>query len=417
MPLFIVHAKTYSGEDRHLEREADSRQALAARLMSEGLLPVRIADAASPGGLLRPLLARLGPKISRLSGDSAALPRPTKAEVMAFARNMSSLLRSGMDVEGALRSLEKENKGNMRRITGELSKGVRQGQQLSAAMAACGCFTTFQVRIVRAGEYGGMLAESLARIASSLRQEIALKARVRHAVAYPSFVLCFGILSVLIMIFFILPRFVSMYREIDADLPWLTDLLLGVGQIADRHKVWLLPAVILGLVALVAGAIRFAKTPAAGALRLKLPAWGQVLRQFEEAAFLRNLGILMQSGIPVPQSLRICAEVGGNSVFGLAAERILEGVSRGHRLSAEMRRQNIFSESVLNLVSIGENGGELSALLLDTAESMEERANEQVSKLLTYLEPLLILAVGVVMGLLVVAMLTPIFSLSAGLRK
>lgn len=393
------------GRTRTLVRKAESRRALLASLRAEGLTPVRVEEMREDeeAGLTG---------LFKLTGR-----RPRRAQMQAFMSHFATLLRSGMDLARALNTLQSETSpGPLRVAIGALAEHVRQGESLSAAMARVGIFTPFQLNIVRAGEYGGALPQALARIAQSIERDMEMRSRIRNAVAYPAFLICFGLASMAVMMLFILPKFLRIYDEMHARLPMMTALLLRTSSLARAYGPWLIPlAAILG-VAAFRYVTRFRENPAADRVRMRLPLIGPIVREVEVGRFLRTMGTLLQSGIPATQSLRICSEITGSAIFAAAAAAIEKGVQTGGRISAEMRRQGLFSESVVNLVAVGEESGELDGLLLETAETIEKRVDELVKVMLTFLEPLLILVVGVIIGVIVMSMLLPIFSLSAGLR-
>jgi type IV pilus assembly protein PilC len=406
MPSFNATVKIPSGETRTFRRDADSERSLLAGLRADGFAPLKVTEVeTAPSWDIGAAFRRGGEE------------KPRRKDMQEFIRNLATLLRSGMDLERAVRTLEKESRGLLRRALGGMVERVREGDSLSAAMTRAKIFTPFQINIVRAGEYGGDLHAALARIASSMERESDLRSRVRNAVAYPIFLICFGLLSFLIMLIFILPKFMRIYEQMNVKLPFLTSVLLKVSTTLHTHGIWILP--LAGTIAFLTFRymLQFRQNLAADRFRLRIPFLGKTLCEMEVAAFLRTLGLLVQSGIPVAQSLGILTKVIGSASFGRAASNIEEGVQKGNRLSAEMRREGLFSETIVNLVSVGEESGRIEELLLETSEQMEGRIDQQVKGLITLLEPILILIVGTIIGLMVMAMLLPIFSLSAHIKR
>lgn len=404
MALYTAKVKSPSGQTQTLRREADCPASLRAALRAEGLVPVQLEEQSAR-------------KDATGGAGPARAKKPRRREMQAFMSNFATLLRSGMDLERALRTLEKETSGPLRGVLGGLAERVRHGDSLSAAMAKAEIFTPFQLSVIRAGEFGGNLHYAFARIASALEREMELRAKIRNAVAYPSFLIFFGLASLAVMMLFVLPKFLRIYSEMKATLPWLTTLMLKTSAVLQTHGIWIIPLVGLAGYSAVRYLLRFRENLAADRLRLKIPLLGRIIQNMEVATFLRTLGLLIQSGIPVAQALNISAKVLGSAVFIQAAQEIEKGVQMGSRLSAEMRRHGLFSESVLNLVAVGEESGQLENLLLETAETIEKRIDELVKGMLTFLEPVLILVVGAIIGLIVMSMLLPIFSLSSVLRK
>jgi type II secretory pathway component PulF len=406
MAQFTVTAKRDDGETLELTRIASSRSALVSALRAEGLTPVSVADASDPPGLL-----------SSGNGTSARIARPRKKALHAFLSNLAVLLRSGMDLERCLRTLERESKGPMRSIIAEMLRRVRQGDRLSEAMVRTGAFSDFHTRVVRAGEYGGDLHEALGRIAATVEREAEIRGKIRNAVAYPAFLVVLGSASFVLMLTLILPKFAKMYEELGSDLPLATDIMLRTSQAVTAHAFWLLPLVGVLAFVMIRAMLQFRESTRIDRLRMRIPLLGNLVRDIEAAAFLRNLGLLVQSGLPVSQALAVCAQVADSAVFADAAREIERGVHHGESLSAEMRRTDLFSETILNLVAVGEESGNLAHLMLDCSETMERRMDDLIRGALTILEPVLILAVGCLIGLMAMATVLPIFSLSSGIRR
>jgi type II secretory pathway component PulF len=318
-----------------------------------------------------------------------------------------------MDIERCLRTLERESKEPLQSVLKHIMERVRQGESLSEAMAKAEVFSPFHIRIIRAGEFSGNLHLALTRIASVIEREAEIRSRIRNAVAYPLFLVGFGILSFCSILLFILPKFTTVYREMGSKLPFTTSVLLDISSFLRTSAFWLLPLIAVGAFILFHYAFQFRNNPATDRFRMGLPVIGQAVREIHTAALLRNLGLLLQSGLPITQSLDICAKISDSAIFAKAVTEIEKGVEQGARISVEMRRQNLFSETVLNLVSVGEESGRLDALLLQTSEEMEKKMDQIVKGAVALLEPFLILTVGILIGLMVIATLLPIFSLSA----
>ena len=405
MPQFLAKVKTQSGQTLSLERQSESQAACIRSLRAEGFVPMEVQESASR--LRTGLFGGL---------SQASTHKPKRKQMQSFMSNFATLLRSGMDLERSLRTLEKEAAPPLRGLLSLLAERVRQGESLSAAMTQTEAFSPFHVSIIRAGEYGGNLSLALQRICRSIERELELRARIRNAVAYPAFLICFGLASLIVMMLFVLPKFLKIYQEMKADLPLVTSLLLKTSGLLQTHGIWIFPLLILIGAAGVQYLFRFRENLSADRFRMKIPLLGAIIQDIETALFLRTLGLLIQSGIPIVQSLQIYARIAGSAIFFKASLEIEKGVQMGRKLSGEMRRQGIFSETTLNLVAVGEESGQLDQLLLETSDGMEKRIDDLVQALLTILEPLLIIIVGIIIGLIVISMLLPIFNLSAAIR-
>jgi len=227
----------------------------------------------------------------------------------------------------------------------------------------------------------------------------------------------FGFVSFTIMIVFILPKFTGIYKEMGTELPLLTSVLLRISSIIRQNALWLLPLGAFLIFTAVKYLLQFRQNSALDALRMKIPVLGRLVREMEVAALIRTLGLLLESGLPIAKALNMCARVCGSAIFSRAVLEIERGVLKGGKLSSEMRKQQLFPETVLSITSVGEESGRLEELLLSTSEEMEARMDEIVAGIVTFIEPVLIIAIGILIGLMVMATLLPIFKLSAGLRR
>lgn len=406
MPSFIAKVKTLQGANQTLRRDAESQAALISVLRTEGLVPVQVQVAEA-----KPASGRFTQFIPRFSKQ-----KPGRKQMQAFMENFATLLRSGMDLERALKTLEKEASEPLSGVIRSLGEQVRQGEALSAAMARTNTFDPFHISVVKAGEYGSNLGGALKRIAQSIQRQLEMRSKIRNAVAYPAFLICFGLASMAVMMLFVLPKFLKIYKELKADLPLMTSLMLRASDLLQTHGIWILPLAAVVIGGTVRYLLRFRENLAADRFRMRLPLLGAIIQNAQTAAFLRTLGLLIQSGIPVVQALQIYGRIAGSAIFMAATREIEKGVQLGGKLSGEMRRQGIFTESILNLVAVGEESGQLDQLLLETSERMEAQLDELVRTMLTFLEPLLIIVVGIIIGLIVISMLLPIFSLSSAIR-
>jgi type IV pilus assembly protein PilC len=407
MPLFDVTVKSLSGETQSFERDSENRFALLASLRKEGWVPVEITESLSAKNVsgIGQLLGRNGVRV------------PKRKDLRTFMSSFSTLLRSGMDLDRCLKTLEKESREPLRGILGEMSRSIRQGASLSEAMGQSRAFSEFDIRVIRAGEYGGNLQRALGQIATALERESDVRSKVRNAVAYPAFLLVFGSFAFFIMLFFILPKFSDIYVQMGAKLPISTQIMLNTSVFFRSNFIWILPLLLVFGGGMLKFILQFRKNVVLDRLRMRVPGLGKLIQEMEVATFLRSLGFLLQSGLPVTHSLQLVSKVLNSVIFSSAAIDIEEGVQKGGKISTEMRKHNLFSETVLNLVAVGEESGNLDSLMLEVSEEMEQRMDQLIKGALTLLEPLLILAVGCIIGLMVMATLLPILSLSAGLRR
>ncbi len=398
MPRYVINAKTPAGESRTIEREAGTQTELLSALLSENLTPVSIRDADT----------RTSGRVTR---------RPSDREVARFLEGFADLLRAGLDISLCLSTLERECGSSMAPVVNRIARDIDGGARLSESMERTGIFPRVHCRILRAAEHSGNLEKGLRRSSADLLRRLEIRASVIQAVAYPAFVVGFGLVSLLVMILFVLPKFAAIYQGMNATLPPVTSALLNGSVFLRAYGVWI-SLVVLVFAVLLWHQRKHPRIRRIGdVIRNSLPFVGAIFRDGEVASTLRNLGILIQSGIPIAQSLDIGASISSSERFAHALRNVASGVRSGRRLSSELRQSGLFKESVLGVVAVAERSSRLDSTLLETAERIEKETDQSIRKLLVLLEPILILLVGMIVGVMVIAMLLPIFSLSSSIQR
>jgi len=265
---------------------------------------------------------------------------------------------------------------------------------------------------VRAGEKGGVLEPTLQRLAELLREAQEFREAVVSAAIYPALLTMVGAGAVVFLLTFVIPRFGEIFTDLGQDLPAPTQVLLTVSGAVKSY--WWLGALI-GLVCVFAGRVALSSPGGRLALHrlvLRLPLAGDVVLKSEVAQFARVLGTLLKSGVPVVSALSVVREMIGNQVLATAVERLGEGVKRGAGLAVPMAEDGAFPPLARHMVRIGEETGRLEEMLLRVADAYEAEVRKLVKRLTGLLEPVIILAMGLVVGFIVVAMLMAIFSIS-----
>jgi type II secretory pathway component PulF len=274
MPTFIAKVKTLSGVTQMLERDAESQSALLSVLRAEGFVPVTVRIASSK------------PESHGFQMPSLVFSRkPGRKQIQAFMNNFAALLRSGMNLERSLKTLEKEASEPLRGVLGNLVEHVRQGEPLSAAMARTNVFNPFHVNVIKAGEYGGNLTGALQRISQAIEREMELRSRIRNAVAYPAFLICFGLLSLAIMMLFVLPKFLTIYQEMNAKLPLVTSIMLKTSGFLRIHGIWMIPLLGVAIGGSLRYLFRFRENLSADRLRMGFPLIGTIFVMWRQPRF------------------------------------------------------------------------------------------------------------------------------------
>jgi type IV pilus assembly protein PilC len=289
---------------------------------------------------------------------------------------------------------------------------VQAGQTFSKALGRHpGAFTPLYVNMVRAAEEGGVLDEILNRLAGYLEKDEDTRTKVKSAMVYPSIVMGFSVLMTGILVFFILPKFGSIFRELDVELPITTRLLLDASSNAVRY--FYVPIVLV--VGALIGYKAYARTPAGrlniDSLKLKVPMFGDLLRKLSIARFARTMATLMKSGIKTPHGLEIVAATSGNAVIERTVLLARDYVMRGERLSTPLGHGGVFPDMVVQMIAVGEETGRVDDMLFKIADFYESEVEAAIKALTSIIEPVLIVVLGVLVGFVAVSVISPIYDL------
>ena len=402
MALYRYKALNARGELLDGQMEAAGEAEVAARLQEQGHLPVE-ARPASAGG-----------------GDPAwrALFRPRPfagARLVQFTQQLATLLGAGQPLDRALTILlELPEDEAAKRTIEDIREAVRGGAPLSTALERQhGAFGRLFVNMVRAGEAGGSLHETLQRLADYLERSRALRARVVNALVYPAILLAMVGLSLLFLLGYVVPQFASMYDSLDAELPWFSRLVLGLGVFVRDWWIVILAVPLLALLWLD----RKRRDPAfmlafdGWLLRRKLA--GSLVARLDTARLARTLGTLLRNGVPLLAALGIARNVLDNRVLAADVEAAADEVKNGIGLSAALGRGKRFPRLALQMIQVGEESGALDAMLLKTADTFEQETSVAMDRLLAALVPAVTLVLALVVGLVIMAVLSPIYDLTS----
>ena len=387
--------------------EAGEAAAVVARLQDRGLIPIRVGAAAGRKADAAPgkgLVAATGGRFQRRIGQR---------HLLIVTQELSALLTAGLPLDRCLLSItELADHPELKRILEQVLNAVRGGKSLADALAEHPFFPPLYVNMVRAGELGGFLDTALARLSEYLERAQDLRREVMTALTYP--VILTGALgcSLIFLLVYVLPRFSQLFSDMDRAMPLPARIVMGTSD-AIRAYWWV--AVIAGSVGFVAFR-RWVATPA-GRLRwdqrkLKFIGIGMVLRKMEVASLARTLGTLMKSGVPMIQALGTVRAIVGNQVIANAVNDVEVGVREGAGISNPLARSGAFPTLAVQMIAVGEETGKLDDMLLRVADYYDRDVRAQINQAIRYLEPVLILVMGLAVGAVVVSMLMAIFSVN-----
>ena len=385
--------------------EADEEKKVVAELQTLGLIPIRIALTKGNG-------KRLGLNVSEQF--LSLFFGVSSKDVMVFTQDLATLLEAGLPVDRALTLLiESAEKDRFKMVVNDILKTVQGGGYLSDALAKHPrAFTSFYVSMARAGEAGGVLEAVLSRLGEFLESAQELKDYIKSAMVYPIFLVGVGGVSIIVLLTFVIPKFSIIFSDMGQTIPLSTQLLLGVSELLQSY--WWAILTLLGAGYFFIG--KYINTPA-GRLKfdrkkMNFPVVGDLIKKIEVARFARTLGTLTKSGVPILQALTLVKDIMGNKVISAAMEKVYARVKEGDRLSKPLRDTGIFPPLAIQMITVGEETGRLDRMLLRVAESYEKMVRNTVKRLISLLEPAMILLMGLVVGFVVVSMLMAVFSMN-----
>jgi type IV pilus assembly protein PilC len=396
---YAYRVRTREGRVLEGKMEADGEGAVAARLRSQGLVPLQISKDA---------------KVSLKMEIKLREKKVKLKDLAVFSRQFATMINSGLSLLRSLNILAEQSENpTLAKTVGALRDDVEKGSSLSSAMSKHPkVFSKLYVSMVRAGETGGQLDTVLVRTAETFESDYKLRQKVKSAMTYPVIVAGISMLLVTIMLIFVVPTFAAMFENLGGELPLLTKLLLAV---STQARV-LVP---LAVVLLVAGFVGYKRLRAAnpGArlrfdqIKLKLPVFGQLFSKIALSRFSRTLALLLRAGVPVLQALDIVGDTTGNEVLARAAHDVRESVRGGESMAEPLMKHGVFPPMVVQMISVGEDTGALDAMLDKISDFYDQEVEATTESLTALIEPLMIAGLGGIVGTMVIALYLPMFKI------
>lgn len=399
MATFTYTAKRDRGNPFSGELVADNKAAVVAQLRRKGLTVLKLEE---KRGL---------PSLSEMLENSKRIKVRDKA---VFARQFSTMINSGLAVLRALYVLEEQTENTrFKKIIASVREDVEAGMPLSDAMERYPvAFDRLYVAMVRAGEAGGVLDQTLNRLATQLEKDDSLRRTIKAAMAYPILIAAFAMLVMMGMLMFIIPIFADMYADLGGELPSLTRVMMGISNLLKGY--WFIVFPVIGLA--IWGLIRLKNTEQGrrnwDRIKLKLPMkLGPVIQKIALARFSRTLATLVSSGVPILQSIEITGKTSGNYVIEASMLDVKESVRAGESIAKPLARVPVFPAMVTHMISIGEETGALDSMLNKIADFYEDEVEAAVKSLTSIIEPIMMIFVGGLVGLIVISMYLPMFNM------
>jgi len=331
----------------------------------------------------------------------------------SFSRQLSAMLAAGMPIVASLEALEEQTDNpNFKMVIRQIKSDIENGSAFSDALRQFpSIFDDLYANMVRGGETGGQLAETIGRLASFLESNARLRKKVKSAMTYPTVVLCLAIGIAAAMITFVVPVFVQMFADFKATLPAPTQFLVNLSNFMRKNGAF----VIIGIVVAIILFKRWKSTPA-GAYAfdqfvLKTPVFGELTKKVAAARFARTFGQLIRSGVPILTALEIVSGATGNKVAEKVILNARQAVEKGEPLSSAMLNQTVFPPMLVRMLQAGEKTGKVDEMMDSIANFYDAEVENMLSALTSLLEPLLMVFLGVIVGGIVVCMFLPIFKM------
>jgi len=399
MALFTYKAINSLGETEEGLRDAVSEGLLIAALQSEGYIPVRVAPASSRS------FFSLGRKQSKLS----------QKDVTLFTGELATLLESGLPLDKSLLVLMDLTEDNERlsKLIAKVLEKVKGGSSLAAALEMqSGIFTKFYLNMIRAGEAGGSLGEVLTRLSEYLESSQELKDTVSTALIYPAILMIMSFASLFIMLTFVVPQFTEMFESAGKALPVSTQIVVALAEWLQSYW-WVLIGAILG----VSSYMRFqmadpVRKKVWDGYLLKMPLFGNILLNKETANISRTLGTLLGNGVSIISALVIVRETVDNLVVAAAIQDTEEQLKQGRHMSDALLEKGLFPKMAMQMIKMGEETGRLEEMLLRVATIYDKQLRVAISRMLAFLEPALIITLGLMIAGIIVSILLAILSVN-----
>lgn len=406
MPVFQYEALDEKGNEVKAEIEALSSKEAISKIRNKGFFPTKV-HAKGAGKKVKAKTAAK-PKKRRGAGGKVNV----KA-ICNFARQLSTLQDAGLAILRSLRILEQQQKGGtLKRIIGYVADDIEGGATLSEAMSRYPrCFNRLFVNMIAAGEVGGVLDIILSRLADFMEKAQRLKSKVKGAMVYPIVVMSAALLIVLGLMIFIIPTFSEVLMDMsegEAGLPPLTQALMDISDWLI-HGGWMVmiisPFAFIATLKLIR---RFrAGRYALDTVNLKLPVAGTIIYKTSVARWTRTLGTLISAGVPILEALNITRETAGNEVYTSMLGKVHAAIRQGDTFANPLRQSKTVDSLVVNMIDVGEETGDMDKMLEKVANNFDEEADVLVSSMMSLLEPIMILVLGVLVGTIVIAMFLP----------
>ena len=408
MPVFQYEAMDNTGLEVKDTIEAQTEQEATTLIREKGFFVTKIAE--------RNRKKKKSDGKKKTSGKrkkTFTIGGVRPKQLTTFTRQLSTLQDAGLPILRSLRILEGQTKpGPLKNSLGDVIEDIESGSTLSEAMAKQPkAFDNLYVNMVKAGEAGGALEVILQRLADFKEKSMSLKRKVKGAMIYPCAVISVAVVIVTFIMVYIIPKFKKIFEDFETDLPQITKTLIAMSDWVAAYW-YLIPAFPVALWLL----IKIIKKNKTGAyivdrISLKIPLLGKIIEKSTVARVCRTLGTLIASGVPILEGIIIARDTSGNHVFMRAFDNIYTAIREGETIAVPLKEARIVDDLVVNMVDVGEETGALDSMLYKVADVYDEEVEVLVEGLISLLEPIMVVVLGLVVGFIVIALFMPLIKL------
>jgi len=401
---FVFKAKNKLGEVREGTIDASTVEAAVEVLQKGGFFPMRITPESEVNPVTKAFLKYYD--------------RVTEKEQVIFFRQLAILIEARVPVVAALTAINEQTPNKFfSRVIRDIVISIEDGLPFSDALEKQGdVFSPLSINIIRAGEASGNLKKSVEYVADNIEKNYKLVSQVRSAMMYPAIIMVVFFIIGFLVVSFILPKLAIMIREISADVPWYTQVVIGVGDFMAKFW-WAVAVIIFGC---VGGVIYYLRTNEGkkewDEIKINLPIVGVIYRYVYISRFAENLAVLLVGGIPIIRALTIVSTVIGNGVYEKVILKTAEQVKIGGNMSDVLSKSPIFPPVVSHMIRIGEESGQVDAVLTHIAKFYDQETDMMTKNLSTLIEPVLMMIIGTAVGFMAFAVLMPIYNIAGQIK-
>lgn len=400
MPVFTYKSKDMGGTLIKGEMEFNSKEELINHLLTKKLIPIEIKSKNAWNTDLNQL-PFLKPKVKT-------------EDIAIFCRQFAVMIESGISIGGTLDILRKQIENiSFKEIIQNIHEEVQKGRSLSEAMREHKIFPLILLNMIEAGEVSGNLDSTMNQMALHFEKEMKMQRQIKKAMSYPVIVMAVMIVVVIGLLVFVVPRFVGMFEDSNAELPGVTLALLEVSNFMQSK--WY---ILLGVILLLVFGFKYIKSKDnvkyfLDKISIRVPIFGNLNRKIITANFSRTLSSLMKAGIPIIQTMEVIKKVVQNSIAMEVIDQCIDEIKQGGSLASSLQQSNLFPIMLISMVRIGEESGSLDSIMDKTAYFYEEEVEVAIDQMTTMISPFITLIMGGVVGFIMLAIIMPMFSLTA----